>query len=96
MGKEVAILEPQKAPMLLASINPSSNMEPIAAALRTKNEDELTWEYVTTTLIDEHDARKNLHLALTRVTNEIITRNAHIKPVTWKMGRTDIFQKTAL
>lgn len=59
MGKEVAIPETHKAPMLLASIDPSSDMEPIAAALRTKNADELTWEYVATTLIDEHNSRQS-------------------------------------
>lgn len=52
MGRDVAIPDSHKAPMLLASINPSSEMESIAAALRTKNANELTWEYVTTTMID--------------------------------------------
>lgn len=57
MGKEIAIPESHKAPMLLASIDPTSNMEPIAAALRTKDADDLTWDYVATTLIDEYNAR---------------------------------------
>lgn len=33
-------------------------MEPIAAALRTKDADELTWDYVATTLIYEYNYRR--------------------------------------
>lgn len=57
MGNKVAVPEVHKAPMLLASIDPKSAMEPIAAALRTKDADDLTWEYVATTLIDEYNSR---------------------------------------
>ena len=57
MGKKAAIPETHKAPMLLASIDPESEMEVIAAALRTKDADNLSWEYVTTTLIDEFDVK---------------------------------------
>lgn len=53
MGKDSAIPESHKAPMLLASIDPSSPLEVTAAALRTKDASELTWDYVTVTLIDE-------------------------------------------
>ena len=58
VGKKIGILEPHKAPMLLASIDPSSTMEPIAAALRTEDADDLIWDYVATTLIDEYNAKK--------------------------------------
>ena len=58
MGKAIAIPEAHKAPMLLASVDPLSNMESIAAALRTKDASDLTWEYVTTTLIDEYNAKQ--------------------------------------
>ena len=57
MGKDAAIPETHKAPMLLASIDPKGPLESTAAALRTKEASELTWEYVATTLIDEHNAR---------------------------------------
>ena len=42
MGKNAAIPETHKAPMLLASIDPASEMEVIAAALRTKDADDLS------------------------------------------------------
>lgn len=57
MGKDVSIANTHKAPMLLASIDPFSSMEPIAAALRTKDTDDLSWEFVSTTLIDEYNAK---------------------------------------
>lgn len=57
MGKAVAVPEAHKAAMLLASIDPTSDLEAIAVALRTMDVAELTWEYVTTTLIDEYNAR---------------------------------------
>jgi gag-polypeptide of LTR copia-type len=57
MGNDAAIPESHKAPMLLASIPPDSPLEITAAALRTKDIAELTWEYVATTLIDEYEAR---------------------------------------
>ena len=59
MGKDAAIPESHKAPMLLASINPDSILEPTAAALRTKHLSELTWDYVATNLIHEYNARKS-------------------------------------
>ena len=62
MGKDAAIPETQKAPLLLASIDPNCPLESTAAALRTKDITELTWEYVTTTLIDEYNARKSYGL----------------------------------
>lgn len=58
MGKDIAIHEAHKAPMLLASIDPTSELEPIAAALRFKDGADLTWEYVATTLIDEFNSRQ--------------------------------------
>lgn len=57
MGKDIAIPDTHKAPMLLASIDPHGPLESAAAALRTKNTAELTWDYVATTLIDEYNAR---------------------------------------
>lgn len=60
MGKDAAIPESHKAPMLLASIDPDGPLESTAAALRTKEAHELTWEYVATTLIDEYNARSSV------------------------------------
>lgn len=57
MGKDAAIPESHKAPMLLASIDPQGPLESTAAALRTKDVSDLTWDYVATTLIDEYNAR---------------------------------------
>ncbi len=47
-------IESHKAPMLLASIEPDCFLESRAAALHTKEVDELTWDYVATTFIDEY------------------------------------------
>lgn len=44
--------------MLPASVDPNSDTKPIAAAFGTKNFDEITWQYVKTTLIIEFNARK--------------------------------------
>lgn len=60
MGKDAAIPESHKAPMLLASIDPDCVLESTAAALRTKDVAELTWDYVATTLIDEYNAKNNV------------------------------------
>lgn len=57
MGKESAMPESHKAPKLLASINPSSALEVTAAEWRTKDVIDLTWEYISTTLIDEYNDR---------------------------------------
>lgn len=54
------IPESHKAPMLLASIDPSCCLESTAAVLRTKDPKGLTWDYVGTTLIDEYNARRLL------------------------------------
>lgn len=74
MGKNVAVPESHKAPMLLASIDPNSEMEAIAAALRTKDADDLTWDYVATTLIDEYNAR---HKTKTKSNKSNKRRNKH-------------------
>jgi len=58
MGKDAAVPESHKAPMLLASIDPNCALESTAAALRTKEVVELTWDYVATTLIDEYNAKQ--------------------------------------
>lgn len=55
--KDVAIPQTYKAPMLLPSIDPKSSLEPTAAALRTQAANDLTWNYVATTLTDEYNAR---------------------------------------
>ena len=57
MGKDSAIPESHKAPMLLASINQTCTLESTAAALRTEDASELTWDNVATMLIDEHNAK---------------------------------------
>jgi hypothetical protein len=57
MGKDAAIPETHKAPMLLAAIPIDSPLDVTAAALRTKDFAELTWEFVNTTLIDETESR---------------------------------------
>lgn len=59
MGSEVAVSDAHPAPMLLGSIDPSSEMEIIAAALRTKDGDFLTWDNFATTLINEYNARSS-------------------------------------
>ena len=59
MGKDAAIPESHKAPMLLAPINLDSVLEFTAAVLRTKEVSELTWDFVATTLIDEYNARQS-------------------------------------
>ena len=76
MGKDVAIPEAHKAPMLLASIEPTCDLEPIAAALRTKDAQDLTWAYVTTTLIDEHNARRKM-TSNNKVSRKFRGRTAH-------------------
>lgn len=57
MGETVVVLGAHEAPMLLVSINPKSTMEPITNASHNKNADDLIWDYVATTLIDEFNAR---------------------------------------
>lgn len=70
MGKDIAIPEAHKAPMLLASINPSSNMETIAAALRTKESKELTWDFVATSLIDEYNSKYKSEFMLSKLNKQ--------------------------
>lgn len=62
MGKDIANLKSRRAPMLLASIDPSCFMECTAALLGTKAPIEPMREYVFTTLLDEFNAR-NIFLA---------------------------------
>lgn len=57
MGEKRTIPDEREAPFLLAAIGCESAMEPAAAALRTKEIDMLTWDYVSTALIDEYNAR---------------------------------------
>lgn len=56
IGKDAAIPESPKGPMLLASTDIKCFLESTAATLRTKAASDLTWEYVATTLIDEYSA----------------------------------------
>ncbi len=60
IGSESAIRQSHKVPMLLASIDPICDLELTAAALRTKDGADLTWEDVTTALIDEYNARRKI------------------------------------
>lgn len=57
IGQDTAIQELHKAPMLFGSIDPKCSLEFTAAALRTKEPSELTWDYVATTPIGEYNAR---------------------------------------
>lgn len=57
MGKDAPIPETHKASILLASTDPKCSLESTAVALRTKKVPERTWDYVTTTLIDEYNPR---------------------------------------
>lgn len=59
MGKDAAIPDSHKAPLLLASIDIKCSLESTATALRTKDPSDLTWEYVATTLIYEYNARRD-------------------------------------
>ena len=59
MGKEVALPESHKGVLLLASIGNESDYESTAAALRTRTPDELTFEFVAATLIDEEASRRS-------------------------------------
>jgi len=70
MGKDSAIPETHKAPMLLASIDPECSLESTSAALRTKDPEDLTWEYVATTLIDEYNAKKMMSFPNTSSKNK--------------------------
>lgn len=57
MGKDAAIPKTHKAPILLASIDPNCKLESTAAEIRTKEASELTFHYVVTTFIEEHNSR---------------------------------------
>ncbi len=57
MGDSAMLPEAHKAPILLASLGTSSRLENTAAALRLKDLDDLTWESVTTDLIQEYERR---------------------------------------
>lgn len=54
---EMVLSDSHKSPLLLASIGIGSEYETTAAALRTKNVDEISFDYVSTTLIEEYRAR---------------------------------------
>ena len=57
MGPDVAVPETHKGPLLLASIGPDSGYESTAAALRTKDPSELSFELVSNALIEESRTR---------------------------------------
>lgn len=68
MGKNIAIPETHKAPLVLASIDPRCALKTAAAALRTKEVDELSWDYVTTTFINEYNAKQTISSCSSRGT----------------------------
>ena len=53
MGKDAAIPESHKAPLLLASMGHYSPLESTVAALRIKDTEDITWEAVSADLIQE-------------------------------------------
>ena len=63
MGKEAAVPETHKAPILLASMGTSSQMESIVAVMRMRDTVDLKWETVTADLIEEwrRHSSKNEH-----------------------------------
>lgn len=60
MEKHAAIAESHKSPMVLASINPKCRLESTAAALQTKGIEELSWDFVATTLIVKDNAKESI------------------------------------
>lgn len=64
MGKDAAIPDSHEAPILLTSIDITCSLGSTAATLRTKEPNELAWEYVATTFINECNARKLLSSSL--------------------------------
>lgn len=58
MGREAVIPESHKALILLLSINLHGTLKSTASALRTNGAQELAWEYVATTLLDEYNAHR--------------------------------------
>lgn len=61
MGTDNEIPEFHKAPLLLSSMGNNSPLESTVAALRTKDTDQLTWEDVTSDLIQERTKWKSRH-----------------------------------
>lgn len=57
MGSDVALPDAHKGVLLLSSIGVETEYEATAAALRTKDPKELTFDLVSTTLIDEETSR---------------------------------------
>lgn len=57
MGPEMAVPETHKGPLLLASIGAETKFDAAVTALRTRNVEELTSEFVATTLIEEARSR---------------------------------------
>lgn len=58
MGNDAAIPETHKTPILLASLDQQCSLESTDASLRTKYISELTCFYVTTTLLDDYNAKQ--------------------------------------
>lgn len=74
MGKDAALPEFYKAPPLMAFIDPNCSLESTAAALKTKEILELTWEYVAITLIGEYNAHQMGLAVLFKVSIAEITK----------------------
>lgn len=74
--------------MLLASVEPKSDMGPMASALRTKDADELTRDYVATTLIDEYNSRNQHRGQPSRSSNHrhILSRKRSADAILLKTG----------
>ncbi len=59
MRSDSVISESLKAPILLASLCKTPELESTIAALRLKDSKDLTWEVVTADLIQEYDTIKS-------------------------------------
>ena len=57
MGKDVSLPESHKGVLLLSSIGLDSSFENTAAALRTRDATDLTFEFGSQTLMDEEKSR---------------------------------------
>lgn len=75
MGNDAAIPDTHKAPMLLTSIDPNCALESTAAALRTNEVTELTWDYVATTMIDDYNDKQSSVLTSGRISRSKNSRN---------------------
>lgn len=89
MKKDAANHEIHKALLLLASIDPKCFLESTAAALKTNEPSDLTWDYVVTTLIDKYNALQSNVLRSSNVSTNRFTR--HGRQMQKKHKREKIF-----